>query len=196
MLSPTVASTRTNLELYKEIRSKKTATGLDTLDFQSKVETKKKVKNEAVRKAAMEDPEAEVKTKILPSGRKATEISKRAVLEPGETKHVVEGTDADVPSLHAKSRRQIKSSAVDVVPRQKHVLTKKLDREKIASPPRAIPTATGHLPHSAELHHKGGHSMIPRVGVSPRSSPHPPQDKKSKGTSSAAAGSSDSSTKR
>lgn len=177
--------------MYKEIRSKKT-TGLDTLDFQSKVETKKKAKNEGVRKAAMEDPEAEVKTKILPSGRKATEISKRAVLEHGETKRVVESTEHDVPSLQAKSRRPVKSSAVDAVPRQKHVLTKKLDREKIASPPRAIPTATGHLPHSAELHHKGGHSMIPRVGVSPRSSPHPPQDKKSKGTTSS---STDTSTK-
>ena len=187
-----IASTRTNFELYKEIRSKKT-TGLDTLEFQSKVETKKKAKNEAVRKAAMEDPEAEVKTKILPSGRKATEISKRAVLEHGETKHIVEGTDTDVPSLQAKSRRQLKSSTVDAVPRQKHVLTKKLDREKIASPPRAIPTATGHLPHSAELHHKGGHSMIPRVGASPRSSAHPPQDKKSKGTP---ATSTDGSTKR
>ena len=138
------------------------------MEFQSKVETKKKAKNEAVRKAAMEDPEAEVKTKFLPSGRKATEIAKRAALEHGETKHVVEGTDIDVPTLQAKSRRPIKSSAVDHVPRQKHVLTKKLDREKLMSPPKAIPLATGHTTHSAELHHKGT-SMIPRAGMSPRS---------------------------
>ena len=161
-----VANTRTNLELYKEIRGKKP--GLDTVEFQSKVETKKKAKNEAVRKAAMEDPEAEVKTRFLPSGRKATEIAKRTVLEHGETKHVVEGTDISVPTVQAKSRRPIKSTGVDHVPRQKHVLTKKLDREKLKSPPKAIPLATGHSPHSAELHHKGA-SMIPRVGMSPRS---------------------------
>lgn len=179
LLLHSIASTRTNLELYKEIRSKK-GTGLDTVEFQSKVETKKKSKNEAIRKAAMEDPEAEVKTRFLPSGRKATEISKRGVLEHGDTKHVVEGTEHDVPSLHAKSRRSQKSSAVDpVVPRQKHVLTKKLDRDKLMSPPRSMPSASG---HSAELHHKGtaAHSMIPRVGASPRSSPNPLQDKKSK----------------
>ena len=155
------------------------------MEFHSKVESKKKAKNEAIRKAAMEDPEAEVKTRILPSGRKATEISKRSLLEQGETKHVVEGTENDVPSLHAKSKRQLKSSAVDAVPRQKHVLTKKLDREKIMSPPRSIPSATGHLPHSAELYHKGASpSMIPRPGASSRGSPNPPQDKKSKGHSS------------
>ena len=176
-----VAAPRTNLELYKDIRGKKT--GLDTMEFQSKVETKKKTKNEAVRKAAVDDSEAEVKTRILPSGRKATEISKRALVEHGETKHVVEGVDNEVPTVHTKSRRPVKSS-VDSVPRQKHVLTKKLDREKLMSPPKLIPSATGHVPHSAELHHKGGgagsHSMIPRVGVSLRSSPNLSQDRKHK----------------
>jgi len=153
------------------------------MDFQSKVETKKKAKNEAIRKAAAEDPEAEVKTKLLPSGRKATEISKRALLEQGETKHVVEGTELDVPSLHAKSKRSHKSPT-DVVSRQKHVLTKKLDREKLMSPPKVVPSATGHLPHSAESHHKGTTSMIPRAGVghgtSPQSSPNLSQHRKSK----------------
>lgn len=174
-----LAASRTNLELYKEIRGKKAATGLDTMEFQSKVETKKKAKNEAIRKAAMEDPEAEVKTKLLPSGRKATEITKRALLTHGETKHVVEGTEYDVPSLHAKSRRSVKSSAVDAVPRHKHVLTKKLDREKLMSPPKAIPTATGHLPAHTGEHHKGttSSSMIPRAGASPRS-PNLSQDRK------------------
>ena len=169
------------MELYKEIRGKKT--GLDTMEFQSKVETKKKTKNEAVRKAAMDDPEVEMKTKTLPSGRKATELSKRTVVEHGETKHVVEGIDNDIPTVHTKSRRAIKSSTVDSLPRQKHVLTKKLDREKLMSPPKVIPSATGHVPHSAELHHRGGagsHSMIPRAGMSPRSSPNLSQDRKHK----------------
>ena len=155
------------------------------MEFQSKVETKKKVKNEAVRKAAAEDPEAEVKTRILPSGRKATEVSKRAQLEQGETKRVVEGTELEVPSLHAKSKRSQKSSTADAVPRQKHVLTKKLDRDKLMSPPKVVPSATGHLPHSVELHHKGttsSASMIPRVGVGHGMSPRSPnlsQDRKS-----------------
>lgn len=179
-----VAATRTNFELYKDIRGKKLPPGLDTVEFQSKVETKKKVKNEAVRKAAAEDLETEVKTRILPSGRKATEVSKRAQLGQGETKHIVEGTELDVPSLHVKSKRSQKSSTADAVPRQKHILTKKLDREKLMSPPKVVPSVTGHLPHSVELHHKGTTSMIPRAGVShgmsPRSSPNLSQDRKSR----------------
>lgn len=149
------------------------------MEFQSKVETKKKAKNESIRKAAMEDPEAEVRTRILPSGRKATEISKRAIIEQGETKPVVEGAHGEVPSLQAKSRRSHKSSAVDAVQRQKHVLTKKLDREKLMSPPKVLPSATGHMPHSAELHHKGtgSPSLIPRPGMSPHS-PNLSQDRK------------------
>ena len=119
--------------------------GLDAVESQSKMETKKKAtKTKAIYVAAMDDPEAEVKTRILPSGRKATKISKRAVLAHGKTKHVAEETENDTLSLHAKS--------VDIVmPRQKCVLAKKLDREKLMSPPRPIPSATGHLPHALEM---------------------------------------------
>ena len=154
--------------------------GLDTMDFQSKVETKKKTKNEAILKSAMADPDAEVKTKILPSGRKATEISKRAVVEKGDHKSVVDGTDHDVP----KVRKTMKSSTVDVgAPRQKHALPKRLDREKLLSPPRAVPSAAGHTPSTQE-HTKatGSPSMIPRGpvgrGNSPRMSPNLSQDRK------------------
>ena len=160
--------------------------GLDTMDFQSKVETKKKTKNEAILKSAMADPDAEVKTKILPSGRKATEISKRAVVEKGDHKSVVDGTDYDVP----KVRKTMKSSKVDVgAPRQKHALPKRLDREKLLSPPRAVPSATGHTPSTQE-HTKatGSPSMIPRApvgrGISPRKSPNVSKDRKRDSSSS------------
>ncbi|XP_065889965.1 microtubule-actin cross-linking factor 1-like isoform X3 [Dysidea avara] len=178
---PCRASSRTNVEIYKEIRSKKMTPGLDTMDFQSKVETKKKAKNEAVLRAATADPDAEVKTKILPSGRKATEISKRTVVEKGDHKSVVDGTDHDVP----KVRKQTKSSTVDpAAPRQKHALPKRLDREKLLSPPRAVPSAAGHLPSTQQDHTKGtsSPSMIPRAqvgqGISPRKSPSLSQDRK------------------
>jgi len=153
--------------------------GLDTMEFHSKVETKKKAKNEAILNAAAMDPDAEVKTKILPSGRKATEISKRAVMEKRDHKSVVDGTDHDVP----KVRRTMKSSTVDPAPRQKHALPKRLDRDKLLSPPRAVPSAAGHLPSTQE-HTKGtsSPSMIPRAqvgrGISPRSSPNLSQDRK------------------
>ena len=173
-----LAAGRTNVEIYKELRSKKT-TGLGTMDFQSKVETKKKAKNEAILNAAAMDPDAEVKTKILPSGRKATEISKRAVIEKGDHKSVVDGTDHDVPKL----RRTMKSSTVDPSPRQKHALPKRLDRDKLLSPPRAVPSAAGHLPSTQE-HTKGtsSPSVMPRAqvgrGISPRKSPNFSQDRK------------------
>ena len=95
-----VANTRTNLKLYKEIRSKKTV--LCTTETQSKVENKKKGKHKAVCKAAMEDLEAEAKTKFLPSSRQTVEIAKHTVLKHGETKHVVERNDIDVPTAQAR----------------------------------------------------------------------------------------------
>lgn len=97
--------------------------------------------------------------KTTPSGRKARENDKH------------DSTDYSVPKMRQDTP----------LPRRKHTLPERLDRDKLMSPPRALPSATGHLPSTQE-HAKGSPSMILRAqvgqGSSPRYSPNLPQDRK------------------